>query len=167
LIGRVREVVSPREVWVELLTAPDLALGCELERNGLLGILRPRGGDFILDMVGRDEDVRVGDRVLTSGIAELAEAGGGEQTQALFPRGLPVGVVQRVESPADQLFLDISVAALASLRRSDVVFVVTEPGEWFLEALVLAEPDTAASGASAVDTVAVPSATAPEPGAKP
>ncbi len=152
LLGRVKQPAGSYEAWVELLTSPDLALGCEIERNGVLGILRPRDGDFVLDMVGRDEDVVPGDRILTSGIAELHDAGGGTRPEASFPRGLPVGVVSEVAAPADRLFKTIRVSPLASLRRNDVVFVVTAPGEWYLPALAVVDADTTAGGAAPADS---------------
>ncbi|MFT7698582.1 MAG: cell shape-determining protein MreC, partial [Candidatus Krumholzibacteriia bacterium] len=68
-LGRLRTVINEQEAWVELLSAPDFALGVELERSGLLGVLRPRGNRYVIEMVGRDEDVIAGDRVITSGIA--------------------------------------------------------------------------------------------------
>ncbi len=131
LIGRIRHVLGPRRAWAELLTAPDVALSCELERTGLQGILRSRAGDFDLLMVGRDEDVAVGDRVISSGVAEL---GDDERAGAPMPRGLPIGVVTVVSSPPEQLFKEIRVEPLASFHRHDVVFVVFGDGDWFVPA---------------------------------
>jgi hypothetical protein len=128
LLGRVRRIDNPREAWVELLTTPDMALGCEIERTGLLGVLRSRGGDFLLDMVGRDEDdVKEGDLVITSGIAEVRSEAEGEGW-APVPRGLPVGVVRRVHQSAEQLFLDISVTPAASFTHNATVFLLREAG---------------------------------------
>ncbi len=146
LLGRVWQVAGPHDAWVELLTSPDLALGCADERTGVLGILRPREGEFELAMVARDEDVREGDRVLTSGIGEIRDAPAGDRAQAALPQGLPVGVVSAVASPADQLFKTITVRPLASFTHNDVVFVVTTPGTWYLPAL---SPAPADSGAAA------------------
>ena len=86
-LGRLRSVINDREAWVELITAPDFALGVEIERTGLLGVLRPRGDRFVVDMVGRDEDVQVGDTVITSGIAEIREGDADPGGAALTPRG--------------------------------------------------------------------------------
>ena len=129
LLGRVRQVLGPRDAWIELLTAPDVQLACELERTGLQGVLRSRVGDFDLEMVGRDENVMIGDRVVTAGVA-LYRAGD-ETAGAPMPRGLPVGVVAAVESPPDRLFKSIRVEPLASFGRLDVVFVVLGEGDWF------------------------------------
>jgi len=89
-LGRLRTVINDREAWVELMTAPEFALGVELERTGLLGVMRPRSGRFVVEMVGRDEDIQVGDLVITSGIAEIREGELDPGGSALTPRGFPV-----------------------------------------------------------------------------
>lgn len=131
LLGRIRLITSPQTAWVELLAAPEVAIGCELERNGLLGILRSSGGKYILDMVGRDEDVQLGDHIITSGLAEVVAIGEGERDLAMMPRGLPVGRVVEVSSPLDELFKRITVEPYAEFDVNERVFVVaarTEQG---------------------------------------
>jgi hypothetical protein len=122
-LGRVHTITDAHTAWVELLTSPDMALGVELERTGLLGMLRPRAGSFVLEMVGRDEDVQAGDRVITSGIAEVRDIAAGA-TRDPVPRGLPVGEVAEVSIPSDDIFKRIEVRPLADFRRNTVVFVV-------------------------------------------
>lgn len=122
-LGRIHTVSDSRNAWVELLMSPDMALGVELERTGLLGVLRPRAGDFVLEMVGRDEDVQAGDRVITSGIAEVREIAQGAARDPV-PRGLPVGEVGKVAVPSDDIFKRIEVHPLADFRRNSIVFVV-------------------------------------------
>jgi cell shape-determining protein MreC len=128
LLGRVRRVGGPEEAWVELLTAPDMALGCEIERTGLLGVLRTRGGDFLLDMIGRDEDdVREGDLIITSGLAEVRD--GAAEGWTTLPRGLPVGTVRRVQKSAAQLFLDVEVEPRATFTHNATVFLLRSERE--------------------------------------
>ncbi len=126
-LGRLRTVINEREAWVELLSAPDFALGIEIERTGLLGVLRPRGNRFIVEMVGRDEDVQAGDRIITSGIAEIRERPGSGRAEVATPRGFPVGVITSATSPSDKIFKEIDVAPAASFKRNETVFVVTSP----------------------------------------
>ena len=126
-LGRLRSVINDREAWVELLAAPDFALGVEIERTGLLGVLRPRGDRFVVEMIGRDEDVLPGDRIITSGVAEIRERPGDNEPVVLTPRGFPVGVVTEAMSPSDKIFKDITVAPAASFERNETVFVVTRP----------------------------------------
>ena len=124
-LGRLRTIINDREAWVELMTAPDFALGVEIDRTGLLGILRPRADRFVLEMVGRDEDVQVGDRIITSGIAEVLDLDSRDQPVALTPRGFPVGRVAAVSSPSEKLFKEIIVEPGASFDYNETVFVVT------------------------------------------
>jgi rod shape-determining protein MreC len=124
-LGRLRSVINEREAWVELLSAPDFAVGVEIERTGLLGVLRPRADRFELEMIGRDEDVQVGDRIITSGIAEIRETVDDPAGLSLTPRGFPVGTVLDVEAPSDNIFKRITVDPAASFDYNETVFVVT------------------------------------------
>jgi len=124
-LGRLRAVINDREAWVELLTAPDFALGVEIERTGLLGVLRPRGDRFVVEMIGRDEDVQPGDLVITSGIAEIREGAADPGGSALTPRGFPVGTIVETSSPSDQIFKRVVVDPAASFEFNETVFVVT------------------------------------------
>ena len=124
-LGRLRTVISPTEAWVELMTAPDFALGVEFERTGLLGILRPRAGSVVVEMVGRDEDVLPGDRVVTSGITEIREGAPEGTGSTSTPRGFPVGLVRSARSPNDQVFKEIVLVPSATMDQNVTVFVVT------------------------------------------
>lgn len=124
LVGRVRTIVSGTTAWVELMSAPDFALGVEFMRTGLLGVLEPREDRYVVGMVGRDEDVRVGDRVMTSGITEVREGVARSDAAGASPRGIPVGVVTRVDVPNDQVFKYVEIAPAAACRRNETVFVV-------------------------------------------
>lgn len=123
-LGRLRAVINDREAWVELLSAPDFALGVEIERTGLLGVLRPRGDRFEVEMVGRDEDVRAGDRIITSGIAEFREGADHPSLLVPTPRGFPVGTVTEASSPSEAIFKEIVVTPAASFVANETVFVV-------------------------------------------
>lgn len=127
-LGRLRSIINEREAWVELLTAPDFALGVEFEGSGLLGILRPRADSFVVEMVGRDEDVKVGDALITSGLAEIRRNEDAAGAAAATPRGFPVGTVSRVDAPSDQIFKVIEVEPAASFDRNETVYVVTPLG---------------------------------------
>jgi len=149
-LGRVNTVTDPHTAWVELLTSPDMALGVELERTGLLGVLRPRAGSFVLEMVGRDEDVVTGDRVITSGIAEVRDFVAGAARDPV-PRGLPVGEVYVVTVPSDDIFKRIEVRPLADFRRNSIVFVVGV-GSLRIEPRRVVPDSTLNTGAAVADT---------------
>lgn len=122
-LGRLRTVINEHEAWVELISAPDFALGVEIERTGLLGVMRPRGDRFVVEMVGRDEDVQPGDRVITSGIAEIREQQG-EASGGYTQRGFPVGEVVAASSPSEEIFKQIIMEPTARLDHNGTVFVV-------------------------------------------
>ncbi len=127
-LGRVRTIINDREAWIELLTSKDFAIGVEIERTGLLGVLRPRGDRFVVEMVGRDEDVRPGDLIITSGVAEIRELGTELGNEGGTPRGFPVGTVATVSSPSDKIFKEIVINPAASVDYNETVFVVTPFG---------------------------------------
>ena len=122
-LGRLSTVIDERTAWVELMVSPDFAVGVEFDRTGLLGVMRPRADRFVVEMVGRDEDVVVGDRLITSGIAEIRTAAG-ESRDDVTPRGFPVGTVREVSAPSDQIFKSIVIEPAASLEYNETVFVV-------------------------------------------
>jgi len=123
LIGRLHTVIDDRAAWVELLTAPDMAVGVELEGSGVVGVLRPRAGRFVVELVGRDEAVMPGEEVITSGLGEVRDAPGSSPFGPV-PRGLRVGVVSQVSAPSDQVFKVIEISPHADFRRNETVFVV-------------------------------------------
>ena len=122
-LGRLHTIIDDRSAWVELLSAPDMALGVEFERSGLVGVLRPRAGRYVVELVGRDEDVLPGDRIITAGIAEVRTVPGGEVNDPV-PRGLKVGVVRQVSAPSERIFKEITVQPFAEFRRNETVYVV-------------------------------------------
>jgi len=129
LIGRVRQATGPNTAWVELLTSPGSAVSCEIARNGIVGILEFRERRFLLTMVGRDEDVRPGDLVVTSSIVASLPGLGIETGR--WPAGLPVGTVASVSEGENPLFKEIVVRPAASFGAPGVVFVVLGRGDWF------------------------------------
>jgi len=130
MLGRVLTVVSPTAAWVELMSSPDFALGVEFRRTCLLGVLVPREDRYLVGMVGRDEDVRVGDEVVTSGVVEVKDNPEGLRRGAEAPRGILVGKVRAVAVPNDQVFKRIEIEPAASCNRNETVFVIlpVQPG---------------------------------------
>ncbi len=117
LVGRIGEVY-PGLARVVLLTDPNAAVACEVEGTGVLGLLRfvptPRPR-LVLTLVPFADTVRVGQRVLTSGLSRR------------YPRGLPVGRVVRLGTAAGGLTQEIEVEPAARLTRLRYVFVIPGP----------------------------------------
>ncbi len=108
LLGQVMEV-APRTATVLLLTDPDHAVPVLVARNGVRLIVYGRGRERRLRVanVPLTGDVRVGDRLLTSGL-------GGR-----FPPGLPVGTVTALAPDDSRAFLvgDVLPAAQLDVGR--------------------------------------------------
>jgi rod shape-determining protein MreC len=116
LVGRIGEVYG-RLSRVILLTDPNSAVACEVESTGVQGVLRfsvsPRP-QLLLTGVPMADTVRIGQLVLTSGLS------------LRYPRGLPVGRVQRLARDLNGLTHEIEIAPAA--RRSRLRHVYVAPG---------------------------------------
>jgi rod shape-determining protein MreC len=102
---------------VLLISDQSSGVGALLEKTRLQGVLRgTANGEVVLERVMSDEQVSVGESVLTSG---------GDQ---IFPKGLPVGTVTKVGNGKD-LFLNIKVKPAANLSKLEEVLVLVEKQE--------------------------------------
>jgi rod shape-determining protein MreC len=130
LVGRVRQATTDRAL-VEILSSPGFAVSCRDQRSGVIGILRwVRGNQFSLERVDAVEDVLVGDPLVSSGLG------------GIYPRGIPVGVVTRVENSLDGLFKQIEVRPYVDLGGLQDVFVVRRMVAWEDDALYGSEDRT-------------------------
>jgi rod shape-determining protein MreC len=108
---------SPHAARVLLLTDPNSGVDVLVQRTRVRGIVSGRLEEgAVLKYVGRAEDVRVGDRIIASGL------------DGVFPKGMPVGRVTRVsrDDPGG-LFLRAEVTPAADASRLEEV-LVAEPG---------------------------------------
>src|SRR6266567_2551730 len=116
IVGKVL-LVYPSVAQVLLISDQSSGVGALLEKTRLQGVLRgTANGEIALERVMSDEQVPVGETVLTSG---------GDQ---IFPKGLPVGTVAKVGSGKD-LFLNIKIKPAADLSKLEEVLVLVEKQE--------------------------------------
>ncbi len=116
IVGKVL-LVYPTVAQVLLINDQSSGVGAILEKSRLQGVLRgTTNGEVLLERVMADEQVSVGEKVLTSG---------GDQ---IFPKGLPVGTIAKVGNGKD-LFLNIKVKPAANLSRLEEVLVLVEKQE--------------------------------------
>jgi rod shape-determining protein MreC len=116
IVGKVLQVF-PSVAQVLLINDQSSGVGVILEKTRLQGVLRGMAnGEVVLERVMSDEQVPVGEKVLTSG---------GDQ---IFPKGLPVGTVTKV-GPGIDLFLSIKVKPAADLSKLEEVLVLVEKQE--------------------------------------
>ncbi|HKN21229.1 MAG TPA: rod shape-determining protein MreC [Terracidiphilus sp.] len=114
IVGKVRDVFLHT---AQVLAVNDATSGAGviLETTRIRGILK---GDAVgrLEVVGvtADQRIKPGEKILTAG------------GDLIFPRGLPVGVVEKVvNDPERDGMIDIIVKPAAHLERLDEVLVIT------------------------------------------
>ena len=114
IVGKVRDVF-PHTAQVLVINDQTSGAGVVLETTRTRGILRGNadGQPQVINILA-DQRIKAGERVLTAG---------GDQ---VFPRGLPVGEVERVApDPERGSFIDVIVKPAAKLQHLDEVLVIT------------------------------------------
>lgn len=114
IVGKVREVF-PQTAQVLAINDQSSGAGVILETTRIRGILRGNaiGQPQIVNILA-DQRIQPGEKVLTAG------------GDLIFPRGLPVGVVDKVvRDPDRDAFIDVLVKPAAHLDRLDEVLVIT------------------------------------------
>ena len=123
VVGRVVAVSARRAAQVQLLVDRNAAAGALVERTRASGLVVGTDADGLLrmDYVSNLEDVRIGDRVVTSGV------------DGIYPGGFLIGAVTDVEQGVG-LYLSIYVAPVVEFSRIEDVLVVVDPGAVFTDA---------------------------------
>lgn len=111
VVGRVIRS-APRESRVLLLTDASSAVASLVQSNRTRGVVRGQGDILTLDFALRQEDIDVGDRIITSG------------TGGIFPKGLVIGKVTRTARGQYGLFQTVTVAPAVDFSRLEEVLVL-------------------------------------------
>jgi rod shape-determining protein MreC len=114
IVGKLRDVTSTTAQVVEINDQTSGA-GVILETTRIRGILRGTvTGRVQIGNLTADSRIKPGEKVLTSG---------GDQ---VYPRGLPVGVIESIApDPDHQPYMAISIKPAADLNRIEEVLVIT------------------------------------------
>jgi len=140
IVGKVRDVF-PHTAQILEINDPTSGLGVILTQTRLRGILRGNtaGQTEIIDVLP-DERIQSGEQVVTSG---------GDQ---VYPRGLPVGTVERVvNDPERNPYVAIRIRPSVNLSRLDEVLVITQVTDTVPTAM---QQDVATSEQKAADILA-------------
>jgi rod shape-determining protein MreC len=118
IVGRIREVF-PHTSQVLEITDPTSGAGVILSTTRIRGILRGNAlGQPQVISVMPDDRIKAGEPVVTSG---------GDQ---IFPRGLAVGVVDRVVTdPERDPLVDVLIHPAANLSQLEEVLIITNMGD--------------------------------------
>lgn len=116
IAGRIIDV-QPATSTVLLVTDPRCNIDIIVQRTRTKGIVEGNGTDRLnLKYVRHGDDIQIGDILLTSGIG------------GIFPKGMVVGEVVRVEKGEDNFFMDIEVKPGADIKRLEEVIIVAANG---------------------------------------
>jgi len=117
VMGQIVETLAHTSV-VMLITNPTQAIPVAIERTGLRTIARGGSGSnadtLELPNIPISADVKVGDRIITSGLG------------GIYPAGFPVGEIRALSNDASGLFAAAVATPSASLDRSGEVLVLHE-----------------------------------------
>jgi len=115
IVGKVKDVF-PHTSQVLLASDPTSGVGVILQKTRIRGILRGRAyGQIEIADISPDSRIEAGEPIVTSG---------GDQ---IFPRGLPVGTVERViPDPEHDPWVNVLVRPAAKLSQLEEVLVITK-----------------------------------------
>jgi rod shape-determining protein MreC len=110
--GRL-EKTSGHFSQVVLLNDPGFAVDCLAQRSRVRGVLTgiPGGGNCQVKYIARTEDIRAGDIMITSGLDQV------------FPKGLILGRVVRVDSKVKGIFLFVEVVPECKASQIEEVLI--------------------------------------------
>ncbi|SAK41427.1 rod shape-determining protein MreC [Caballeronia hypogeia] len=113
VIGQVTRVF-PLQSEVTLLTDKDQAVPVQIMRTGLRSVIygTPKGDTLDLRFVPISADVQAGDELVTSGL------------DGIYPPGLPVAKVLRVDKQADTAFARVVCVPIAAVRGARQLLVL-------------------------------------------
>jgi rod shape-determining protein MreC len=119
LIGKV-SAVSSDAAQVTLITDHTSGVSAQVVPDGASGLVKARVGDptdLLLDFVQKGRPVLKGATVVTAGWRS-------SKLESLFPRGIPIGKVMRVDTRERELYQRVHLRPFADMRRLDLVEVL-------------------------------------------
>lgn len=116
IVGKTRDVFAHSTQVLEI-SDPTSGAGVILESTRIRGVLRGNSwGRPEIVNVSPDERIKAGEPVLTSG------------GDAIFPRGLAVGIVDRVVPDPDGTLVNVLIRPAANLSKLEEVLIITSTG---------------------------------------
>jgi rod shape-determining protein MreC len=133
--GVVGRIITPsaRAAKVQLLIDRNAAAAAIVERSRAQGVVEGTGGNLRLNYVSGTADVKVGDRLLTSGI------------EGIYPKGFVIGQIESIQRGAGAFSEIVVKPAVDFSSLESVLVVLTPPTD-------VEEPAVAADSEGAADT---------------
>jgi rod shape-determining protein MreC len=115
-VGRVVSV-SPNYAQVLLITDQNSAVDGLVQRSRGRGMVKGSGSsECYFDYVIKTCDIKTGDTIVTSGLGRI------------FPKGLYLGIVKKVNDSPNKLFKDVRVAPSVDFSKLEEVLIVLRSG---------------------------------------
>jgi rod shape-determining protein MreC len=123
LVGKITSATGGTSE-VRLITDGQSGVSAQVFPLGVSGVIRPEVGDpddLLLENVESGRRVTEGTQVNTSGFTS-------SRLESLFPRGIPIGRVSKVDFNELETYQRVHVKPFADLRQIDIVQVLTRRG---------------------------------------
>jgi rod shape-determining protein MreB len=112
LVGRVQSV-SRKSARVSLISTPSSEMGGKVQRTKSAGVIRiGQDGAMEIHFLDPDDGIKAGDLVVTSGL------------DGVYPAGIPVGKVERVFRPDNEVYVAARLKPLPDLNSLEAVLLV-------------------------------------------
>jgi rod shape-determining protein MreC len=122
LVGTVTSATGNAAI-VTLITDHTSGVSAVVNESGVAGVIQPAVGnpnDLLLEYIRRGDRITTGQTVVTAGSTS-------RRYESLFPPGVPIGTVTKVDNQEVDVYQRVHVKPFAQLRRLDVVQVLTNP----------------------------------------
>ncbi|MBN2428747.1 MAG: rod shape-determining protein MreC [Deltaproteobacteria bacterium] len=116
VVGRIIRS-SPHVARVLLITDASSAVASLSQNNRARGVCRGQGGFLTLEFTLRQKEIKVGDRIVTSG------------TGGVFPKGVPLGNVVRIGRKSYGLFQSVTLVPAVDFFSLEEVLVLRREEE--------------------------------------
>jgi len=110
LVGKVKSVSSNMSL-VETFEKPGFAISGMDEKTRVYGIVK-NNGNLKFNYVKIDDEINIGDTILTSGLSEI------------FPKGIMLGSVKEIEIADDHLFKEVIIKPFVQINQISYVYLI-------------------------------------------
>ena len=122
LVGTITAATTNAAI-VTLITDHTSGVSAVVNESGVAGVVQPAVGkpdDLLMQYIRRGDRIDKGQTVVTAGSTS-------QRYESLFPSGIPIGTVNKVDDTELDVYQRVHVKPFAELRRLDIVQVLTKP----------------------------------------
>jgi rod shape-determining protein MreC len=117
LVGKIVKL-APNAARVLLVTDPSSSVNAMVQRSRARGVVYGQRGaagsnQIVMRYIPQGEDIKVGDRVITSGLG------------GIFPEGIAIGAVTEVRQRDTDMFQEATIEPYVDFGRVEMVYVIT------------------------------------------